>query len=209
MVSINTNLLRLKQQQVLFGINTNLNQTIKRLSSGLRINSAADDAASLSISKKLENKSRGIDVANNNIQTGINMIDTADDSLKLITSHLDRMRVLSLEAANGVYSDLERQNIQAEIDELSEEILRLQNTTTFGDIPLFVTSEKVDKNQTYILNPTTQPITRSLAPKARSAPVAESPPQGGGGRSPHSTFIRGKFHSTPISPSHQQRWLGH
>lgn len=179
MVSINTNLLRLKQQQVLFGINTNLNQTIKRLSSGLRINSAADDAASLSISKKLENKSRGIDVANNNIQTGINMIDTADDSLKLITSHLDRMRVLSLEAANGVYSDLERQNIQAEIDELSEEILRLQNTTTFGDIPLFVTSEKVDKNQTYILNPTTQPITRSLVPKARSAPVAESPPQGG------------------------------
>ena len=112
--------------------NRGMQKAIEKLSSGLRINSAADDAAGLAISEKMRGQVRGLDQAMGNAQDGINMIQTAEGALSETHSILQRMRELSVNAANDTLTANDRQAIQLEIDQLTEEVDRISNTTQFN-----------------------------------------------------------------------------
>lgn len=113
--------------------NSNLmNSSLKKLSSGYRINSAADDAAGLSISEKMRAQIRGLDKASDNSQTAISLIQTAEGGLQETDSILQRMRELATQAANGTNSDSELSNIQDEIGALQEAIDEIGNDTQFN-----------------------------------------------------------------------------
>jgi len=109
-----------------------LSKSLERLSTGLRINSAADDAAGLAISEKMRAQTKGLDKAVSNAQDGISLIQTAEGALNETQSILQRMRELSVQAANDTLTSNDRQAIQAEIDQLAEEIDRISDTTTFN-----------------------------------------------------------------------------
>ncbi|MEG3065689.1 hypothetical protein [Acetomicrobium sp.] len=112
--------------------NDQLQKSINKLSTGLRINSAADDAAGLAISEKMRGQIRGLDMAVRNAQDGISMIQTAEGALNETQSILQRMRELSVQAANDTLTANDRQAIQLEIDQLKDEIDRIANTTQFN-----------------------------------------------------------------------------
>jgi len=109
-----------------------MSKTLERLSSGLRINRAADDAAGLAISEKMRAQIRGLDQATRNAQDGISLIQTAEGALNETHSILQRMRELSVQAANDTYTSEDRQEIQKEIDQLTAEIDRIADTTQFN-----------------------------------------------------------------------------
>ena len=109
-----------------------LQKSIAKLSSGLRINSAADDAAGLAISEKMRAQIRGLDKAVANTQDGISLIQTAEGALSETHAILQRMRELSVQAANDTLTQQDRSYIQVEIDQLNEEITRIGNTTQFN-----------------------------------------------------------------------------
>ena len=106
--------------------------SIKKLSSGLRINSAADDAAGLAISEKMRAQISGLDMAARNAQDGISMIQTAEGALESTNSILQRMRELSVQAANDTLSQQDREYIQLEINQLRDEINRIASSTQFN-----------------------------------------------------------------------------
>ncbi len=112
--------------------NMQLQKSINKLSTGLRINSAADDAAGLAISEKMRAQVRGLDQAVRNSQDGISMIQTAEGALNETHSILQRMRELSVQAANDTLTRTDRQFIQLEVDQLKEEVDRIANTTQFN-----------------------------------------------------------------------------
>ncbi len=112
--------------------NASLQKSIQKLSTGLRINSAADDAAGLAISEKMRAQVRGLDQAVSNSQDGISMIQTAEGALNETHSILQRMRELSVQAANDTLTQQDRGYIQAEVDQLREEIDRISTTTQFN-----------------------------------------------------------------------------
>ena len=112
--------------------NNSLQKSINKLSTGLRINSAADDAAGLAISEKMRAQVRGLDQAVRNSQDGISMIQTAEGALNETHSILQRMRELSVQAANDTLTRTDRQFIQLEVDQLKEEVDRIANTTQFN-----------------------------------------------------------------------------
>ncbi|MBR4195353.1 MAG: flagellin [Synergistaceae bacterium] len=109
-----------------------LQKSIAKLSSGLRINSAADDAAGLAISEKMRSQVRGLDRAVANTQDGISLIQTAEGALSETHSILQRMRELSVQAANDTLTQQDRAYIQEEVDQLKDEITRVGNTTQFN-----------------------------------------------------------------------------
>ena len=111
--------------------NSGLQKSINKLSTGLRINSAADDAAGLAISEKMRAQVRGLDQAVSNAQDGISMIQTAEGALNETHSILQRMRELSVQAANDTLTSQDRGYIQLEIDQLKEEVTRIASTTQF------------------------------------------------------------------------------
>ena len=112
--------------------NSALQKSIEKLSTGLRINSAADDAAGLAISEKMRAQVRGLDQAVSNAQDGISMIQTAEGALNETHSILQRMRELSVQAANDTLTSQDRSYIQLEIDQLKEEVSRIATTTQFN-----------------------------------------------------------------------------
>ncbi|MDR1916699.1 MAG: flagellin, partial [Synergistaceae bacterium] len=112
--------------------NSYLQKSIQRLSTGLRINSAADDAAGLAISEKMRAQIRGLDRATSNAQDGISMIQTAEGALSETHSILQRMRELSVQSANDTLTQEDRSYIQLEIDQLREEVSRIATTTQFN-----------------------------------------------------------------------------
>ncbi|MDR0648324.1 MAG: flagellin [Synergistaceae bacterium] len=112
--------------------NTALSKSIERLSTGLRINSAADDAAGLAISEKMRSQINGLNQATSNAQDGISMIQTAEGALGETHSMLQRMRELAVQAANDTLTQEDRSYIQAEVDQLKEEIDRISTTTQFN-----------------------------------------------------------------------------
>ncbi|MCF4113058.1 MULTISPECIES: flagellin N-terminal helical domain-containing protein [Dethiosulfovibrio] len=112
--------------------NSNLQKSINKLSTGLRINSAADDAAGLAISEKMRAQINGLDQAVSNSQDGISMIQTAEGALNETHSILQRMRELSVQSANDTLTNQDRKYIQDEVDQLSEEIDRISTTTQFN-----------------------------------------------------------------------------
>ena len=129
---INHNLPALNAYFTLQSNNNQVSRNLQKLSSGLRINRAADDAAGLAISEKMRSQIRGLDQATRNAQDGISLIQTAEGALNETHSILQRMRELSVQAANDTYTSGDRQNIQAEIDQLTSEIDRIAGTTQFN-----------------------------------------------------------------------------
>lgn len=109
-----------------------LNQSLERLASGNRINSAKDDAAGLQISNRLESQMRGLDVAVRNANDGISIMQTAEGAMNETTNIMQRMRDLSLQSANGSNSQSERIALQEEISALNDELNRIAETTSFG-----------------------------------------------------------------------------
>lgn len=111
---------------------TNASKSMEKLSSGLRINRAGDDAAGLAISEKMRGQIRGLDQASSNAQDGISMIQTAEGALNETHSILQRMRELSVQSASDTNTASDRLEIQKEVDQLSQEVSRIGNTTQFN-----------------------------------------------------------------------------
>ncbi|WJG25367.1 flagellin [Vibrio furnissii] len=131
-ITVNTNVSALVAQRHLNTATDLLNQSLERLSSGNRINSAKDDAAGLQISNRLESQMRGLDVAVRNANDGISIMQTAEGAMQETTSLLQRMRDLSLQSANGSNSKAERVALQEEMSALNDEMNRIAETTSFG-----------------------------------------------------------------------------
>ena len=124
-------------QRQLGNVSTDVAKNTEKLSSGYRINRAADDAAGLSISEKMRKQIRGLSQASENSQHGVSFVQIADGALTEVHDMLDRMVELTVQAANGTNSSFDRSAIQKEIDQLTKEINRVQETTQFNKIPVF------------------------------------------------------------------------
>lgn len=133
---INTNVQSLNAQRNL-GISQNsLAQSMQRLSSGLRINSAKDDAAGLAISERMTTQIRGLNVAVRNANDGISLAQTAEGAMASVTNNLQRMRELAVQSANATNSSSDRAALQAEVSQLSQEIDRVATQTDFNGTKL-------------------------------------------------------------------------
>ena len=131
-MSIRTNVASLNAQRALFNAGNDLSKSMQRLSSGYRINSSADDAAGMAISTKMQSQIGGLNQASMNAQDGISMIQTAEGALDEVTSGLQRMRDLSVQAANSTLSDTDRGNIDQEIQALYTNINNISSRTQFN-----------------------------------------------------------------------------
>ncbi len=129
---VNTNVSSLNAQRQLMNSGTQLDTAFKRLSSGLRINSAADDAAGLQISDRLTSQILGLEQGNRNANDGISLAQTAEGALDEMTNMFQRIRTLSAQAANGSNTDSDRAALQLEMRQLGAEINRISTDTTFG-----------------------------------------------------------------------------
>ncbi|MGA1847562.1 flagellin, partial [Deferribacter abyssi] len=122
----------LNSQRHLGSTQTALSKSLERLSSGLRINHAADDASGLAISEKLRSQISGLKRATMNAQDGISMLQTAEGALEEVSSMLQRMRELAVQASNGTYTTNDRVELQKEIEQLKAEINRISSATEFN-----------------------------------------------------------------------------
>jgi flagellin len=129
---VNTNVSSLNAQNQLMKSGKTLDTAYQRLSSGSRINSAADDAAGLQISDRLTSQVNGLNQSVRNANDGISVAQTAEGALDETTNMLQRMRTLSIQSANGSNSDDDRKALQQEMGQLSQEINRVADTATFG-----------------------------------------------------------------------------
>jgi flagellin len=129
---VNTNVSSLNAQRQLNNSGNSLDVSFKRLSSGFRINSAADDAAGLQISDRLTSQINGLNQGNRNANDGISLAQTAEGAMDEVTAMFQRIRTLSQQAANGSNTDEDRLAIQEEIRSLSSEVNRVAEDTTFG-----------------------------------------------------------------------------
>ena len=129
---INHNIAALNTYRQLSVNNTLQQKSLQKLSSGLRINSAADDAAGLAISEKMRGQIRGLEQATRNAQDGISLIQTAEGALNETHSILQRMRELAIQSSNDTNTSVDRAEIQKEVDELSKELSRIGNNTEFN-----------------------------------------------------------------------------
>ena len=132
MISVNTNVTSMKAQGNLGRANMGTQESMQRLASGLRINSAKDDAAGLQISNRLTSQVNGLDVATRNANDGISIAQTAEGAMQESTNILQRMRDLSLQSANGSNSQADRDALQKEMNALQTELTRISDTTSFG-----------------------------------------------------------------------------
>ncbi|OOE37325.1 flagellin B [Salinivibrio kushneri] len=135
-ITVNTNVPAMTAQRYLNNSTDALNNSMERLSSGSRINSAKDDAAGLQISNRLMAQSSGLGVAVRNANDGISMAQTAEGAMEESSNILQRMRDLSLQSANGANGDSERAAIQEEVVALKDELNRIAETTSFGGAKL-------------------------------------------------------------------------
>jgi len=133
---VNTNVSALNAQRQLINSGKNLDVSFQRLSSGFRINSAADDAAGLQISNRLTSQIQGLDQAIRNANDGISLSQVAEGAMDEITTALQRIRVLSVQSQNGINSSGDRLALQKEVSALKTEISRIATTTQFGGVKL-------------------------------------------------------------------------
>ena len=132
--TINTNVMSLTAQRNLSRSQNTMSTAMERLSSGLRVNSAKDDAAGLAIAERMNTQVRGMNVAMRNANDGISLAQTAEGGLNEVGNMLQRMRELAVQSANGTNSDSDRTNLQAEYAALGSEIGRLSDTTQFNGL---------------------------------------------------------------------------
>ncbi|TCT11624.1 flagellin [Natranaerovirga pectinivora] len=130
---INHNIPALKSLHQLSKTNSSLDRTLERLSSGLRINRASDDAAGLAITQKMDTQVRGLDQAKRNAMDGISMIQTAEGALAEVHAMLQRIRELSVQVSNGTYDANDRRAVQDEVNQLKDEILRISQNIEFNE----------------------------------------------------------------------------
>jgi len=136
MQGINTNVMSLNAQRNLQSSQSSLSTSIQRLSSGLRINSAKDDAAGLAIASRFSSQINGLNQAQRNANDGISLAQTADGALNSISDALQRVRTLAVQAANATNSGTDRVALQAEANQLLSEIDRVANQTQFNGVKL-------------------------------------------------------------------------
>ena len=129
---INTNVASLNSQRQLMNSGSALDRATERLSSGQRVNSAKDDAAGLAISNRMTSQIRGLDQAIRNANDGVSLVQTAEGAMQEVTNMLQRIRELSIQSANGIYNDDDRQTLDAEVQQLKDEIDRIAETTSFN-----------------------------------------------------------------------------
>jgi flagellin len=144
-INVNTNVQSINAQRLLSKNTMGLNKSLEQLASGFRINKSSDDAAGLQISETLRSQIRGSEKANDNVQDGINVLNTADGSLSTITDNLQRMRELSVQGANDTLNIDQRSAINKELKQLTADISRIANSTEFNGKKLFssVTNYKI------------------------------------------------------------------
>ena len=130
------NMSAMNANRMLSGVSSAQSKSTEKLSSGYRINRAADDAAGLSISEKMRSQIRGLNQASTNAQDGISLIQTAEGALNEQHSILQRMRELSVQASNGTETDDDREAVQNEIEQLQSELTRISDTTEFNTMKL-------------------------------------------------------------------------
>lgn len=133
---INHNIPALRALHQLDKSNGRLDKTLERLSSGLRINHAADDAAGLAITQKMDTQVRGLGQANRNAMDGISLIQTAEGALNEVHSMLQRIRELSVQVSNGTYDATDRKAVQDEVTQLQNEIDRISSSIEFNEMKL-------------------------------------------------------------------------
>ena len=133
---VNTNIASLNAQRNLFNSSTALSGNYARLASGLRIATAADDAAGLGISERMRADIRSYSVASRNAQDGVSLVQTAEGALSEVSDILGRMRELSMQSANGTLSTTDRATLDTEFQQLISEIDRISSTTEFNGVSL-------------------------------------------------------------------------
>lgn len=133
---INTNVAAINVTRILSRSAQALDRSLERLSSGLRINRAADDAAGLAIAEGFRTQIRGAGMAQRNVQDGISLVQTAEGGLSEVTNILQRIRELAVQAVNGTLSDTNRADLQLEVDQLLKQILDISEDTEFNGIPM-------------------------------------------------------------------------
>jgi len=139
-MTINTNVVSLNAQRNLSMSQSSLATSMQRLSSGLRVNSARDDAAGLAIADRMNAQIRGIDVAIRNANDGISLAQTAEGALATITDALQRMRELAVQAQNGSNGTGDRANLDTEFQQLSQEVDRIAQQTKFNGTAIISTT---------------------------------------------------------------------
>jgi flagellin len=135
-LTVNTNVASLNAQRNLQTNQAGLNSVFQRLSSGLRVNSAKDDAAGLAVAEGMSSIIRGANVAIRNANDGISMGQTAETALGNVSNQLQRIREIAVQSANGSITDTQRGNLQKEVDQLTQEISRTIGGTSFNGIGL-------------------------------------------------------------------------
>lgn len=143
-MKINTNTISAVTQNYLRKSNLSLENAMERLSSGKRINSAADDAAGLAIAARMETKVRGMDVAVRNTNDGISLVQTAEAGLGSISSILQRMRELAVQSVNGTNTATDRTSLNTEYSLLKGEIDHIASNTTFNGVNLLNTASTIN-----------------------------------------------------------------
>ncbi len=131
-LTINTNVASLNAQRNLGKSQNDLSRSMERLSSGLRINSAKDDAAGLAISDRMTSQIRGLNQAARNANDGISLAQTAEGAMQETTNILQRMRELAIQSANDTNSSSDRASLQAEVNQLQQEMTRIASSTSFN-----------------------------------------------------------------------------
>jgi flagellin len=131
---VNTNISSLSARRYLSDTTTNLNTAFERLSSGMRINSAKDDAAGLQISDRMTSQIQGLDQAVRNANDGISLSQTIEGAMTEITNALQRVRTLAIQSQNGINSAADRGALQKEVSALKTEMSRIAQTTQFGGV---------------------------------------------------------------------------
>ncbi len=133
---VNTNIASMTAQRNLSSVTTRLSGNFSRLSSGLRIASASDDAAGLGISERMRAQIRSFEVAGRNAQDGQSLAQTAEGALQEVSNNLSRMRELAIQSANGTLNNTDRATLDSEFQQLSQEIGRISGQVTFNGINL-------------------------------------------------------------------------
>ncbi|HSG60655.1 MAG TPA: flagellin, partial [Pseudomonadales bacterium] len=131
---INTNVQSMNSQRQLVKSGMEMSTAMERLSSGKRINSAADDAAGLAIASRMTSQIRGLSQAVRNANDGISLIQVAGGALGESTNILQRMRELAIQSSNGIYTDANRTSLNAELNQLKSELTRIAETTSFNGL---------------------------------------------------------------------------
>jgi flagellin len=162
MLGINTNSASLGAQMNLSKSAGSLDTSIARLSSGLRVNSAKDDAAGLAIAERMNAQIKGFDVASRNANDGVSLLQVADGALSKIGDNMQRMRELAVQAKNGTLNATDRSNLNREYQELASEVDRIVDGTSFNGNGVFAAANKSVSLQVGAGNATTDTLAINL-----------------------------------------------